>query len=122
VCLTLGAAIGSDLQGNLFSLFFFFRSKIERRGGILLGDKAGGYRRRGWRPSNRLNITKLVLKAKKKGKTLLTKTLICPSVYCLKYRKIRNVIWAFNDFVSVTETIYRLKHWIRGVVLAGYMF
>jgi len=41
VCPTLGTAIGSDLQGNLFSLFF--RSKIERRGGILLGDKAGGY-------------------------------------------------------------------------------
>ena len=57
-------------------IFSFFRSKIERRGGILLGDKAGGYGGEG-RPSNRLNITKLVLKAKKKGKTLLSKTLIC---------------------------------------------
>ena len=69
-----------------------------------------------------MNITKLVLKVKKKGKTLLSETLICRRVYCLKYRKIKNVIWTFNDFVSVTETIYRLKYWKRGIVLAGYVY
>jgi hypothetical protein len=71
-------------------IFSFFRGKIERRAGILLGDKAGGYGGGGGgggcvgRPSNRLNITKFVLKAKKKGKTLLSRKLICRCLYCLK--------------------------------------
>jgi hypothetical protein len=101
----------------------FFRSKIERRGGILLGDKAEGYGGGGMgQPSNRLNITKLLLKAKKKGKSLLSTKLICRCVHCLKYRKIRNIIWTFNDFVSVTETIHRLMYWKTSIALAGYLF
>jgi len=73
-------------------------------------------------PSNRLNITKLVLRAKKKGKSLLSTKLICRCVHFLKCCKIRNIIWTFKDFVSVTETIYRLMYWKTSVVLAGYLF
>jgi hypothetical protein len=103
-------------------IFPFFRSKIERRGGILLGDKAGGYGRGMGQPSNRLNITKLVLKAKKEGKSLLSTKLIRRCMHCLKYRKIRNIIWTFNDFVSVTETIHRLMCWKTSIVMAGCLF
>jgi hypothetical protein len=40
-------------------------------------------------PSNRLNITKSVLKAKQKGKTLLSRTLVCRSICRLKCHAIK---------------------------------